>query len=94
MSEYRTPEERREEDELDARIEGVLQQAVRDGGACKVAMTLGEPPGVVEQWIDRMWDGLRGSLDDEERLRAIVVLLDKRIDREADEILRSVGGLS
>jgi hypothetical protein len=93
VSGYRTPEERREEDEIDARIERVIQQAVRDGGACKAAMTLDEPPEVVERWIDTVWDGLRDSLDDEDRLRAIMLLLGGRMDREANEILRSVGGM-
>lgn len=100
MSEHRTPEET---DARDDRIKAVLDQAVRDGGSLMAAVDLGEDQGVIDLWIDRLYDGLRNSLvddvDDEhadgnlrgdERLRAIVLLLTERIGAEAASIVRQI----
>lgn len=108
MPEYRTPEEDRAQDELNARIELILDQAVRDGASYMVAAELGEPENVVELWIDRIWNGLRDGLSDrhpqqagmrlkpdEDRLAAIVFLLQERMTEESQRILtglRSSGG--
>jgi len=105
MTEYRTPDEDRAQKEHDARVKAVLDKAVHDGASCKVAMTLGEPPEVVERWVNTIWDGLRdalsddrpdlaGSLRQEDRLTAITLLLDERMTAEHDAILaglRKVG---
>jgi hypothetical protein len=95
VSEHRTPEET---DERDARIKAVLDQAVKDGGSLMAAIDLGEPVDVVNLWLDRLYDGLRKNLVDEndddicpdERLRAIVLLLTERIAAESTSILRQI----
>jgi hypothetical protein len=107
MAEYRTPEEEQAQGQHDARVRAVLDKAVHDGASCMVAMTLGESPEVVERWIDAIWDGLRealsddrpslagGSLRQEDRLAAIVLLLDERMTAEATAVLaglRNAGG--
>lgn len=104
MSDYRTPEEQDVSSEDDARIEAALDQAVKDGGAVIVAMGLDEPAEVVEDWIDRVYDNLRANLSDnrpdvvvggnrivrEDRLRAIVLLLEPRIRAEASALRNSI----
>lgn len=100
MSEYRTPDEDRASAEQDARIQAAFNQAVTDGGSLMAAITLGEPAEVVEMWTNRLWNGLRdnlsddrppvGSLMQEDRLAAIVLLLTDRIHAESESILRQV----
>ncbi len=103
--EYRTPEEEQAQAEHDARVRAVLDKAVHDGASLKVAMILGESPEVVERWVCTLWDGLRDALSDdrpnlgslrlEDRLTAIVLLLDDRVTAEAIDILaglRKAGG--
>lgn len=91
MSEYRTPEEDREQR---ARIRTILDQAVHDAASLKAAMALDEPQDVVDLWTDRTWDGLGAALSDHDRLGAILMLLDGRINVECRRILRSVRGPS
>lgn len=104
MAEYRTPEEDRALEEQATRIGRVLAEAVTDGASVLVAMTLGEPQGVIELWVDRLYDGLRDGLVDglpqiedcpllrpqEDRLAAIVLLLDGRIRTAAERVLCGV----
>jgi hypothetical protein len=104
VNEYRTPAEQAAQAEHEERVRAVLDQAVRDGGSMFAAMALGEPKGVVEMWIDRLWDGLRDNLSDdlppahpeltdrpdEDRLYAIVLLLTDRMNAEAEVVLRSI----
>jgi hypothetical protein len=99
--EYRTPDEVQFTDDQEARIRAVLDQAVHDGASCKLAMMFGDEPDVVERWVDAVWNGLRDGLADdqdhptlraEDRLAAIVLLLDQRMDAEVASVLRSVGG--
>lgn len=100
MPEYRTPREVQAQTEHEAWIQSVLDQVVHDGASLKAAILLGEPADVVEHWIDILWDGLRGSLSDdhpdhdtmrrEDRLHAIVLLLNQRMSDEADAILRGL----
>lgn len=100
MAKYRTPDEDRLQEEAEARIRDVLDQVVHNGASCKVAMILGEAPEVVERWVDALYDGLRASLSDdrpdqlglrqEDRLAAIVLLLEERMTAEADAILRGM----
>lgn len=100
MPEYRTPEEEQASAEHDARIRKVLDRAIGDGVSCRLAMRMGEPPEVVERWVNTLWNGLRESLSDdrpdvaglkqEDRLAAIVMLLRDRMDEEARAILQEV----
>jgi hypothetical protein len=100
MSEYRTPEEDRLNREARERIEAVLEKAVHDGASLKVAMILHSDADVVEEWVQRLYDGLRESLSDdnplsdgllqEDRLAAITMLLEDRMNAEARSILRGM----
>ncbi len=100
MTEYRTPEQEQATREQDARIQAVLDQAVRDGGSLMAAIDLGEPQDVIELWTARLWDGLRSALSDDrppiaglrqdDRLTAIVLLLTDRITEEAASIIRQI----
>lgn len=87
MPEYRTPEEDRAQAAEDARIRAVLEDAVLDGASCLAAMALDEPADVVERWVDAVWDQLRAALTPEDRLRAIVLLLDERARTAAVDLL-------
>lgn len=99
-SDYRTPDEEHATAEHDARVQAVLDQAVHDGVSLRMAVILGEPAQVVEQWIDRLWDGLREGLSEEpgdhptliqeDRLRAIVLLLQDRMEAGARALLAEV----
>lgn len=101
MTEYRTPEEDQAQREHVARVEQVLEQVVRNGVSLKVAMALGEPREVVERWVDAAWNGLRDGLSDyragghpglvmEDRLTAIMLLLDDRMTSEAQAVVDSL----
>jgi hypothetical protein len=103
MSEYRSPEEDQLQDEDHARINAVLDQAVIDGGSLFAAMKLKEPQDVIELWCDRLWGGLRDGLVDgrkrcpeapllprEDRLSAIVMLLEDRMFAESKKVLDAV----
>lgn len=104
VSEYRSPEEDRLQREVRDRIQTVLDQAVRDGAFLKVAMVLHEESEVVERWVNRLYDGLRDGLSDdhpvsgdgltqEDRLAAIVMLLEERMNVEAKSVMREVRGV-
>jgi hypothetical protein len=100
MPEYRTPEEGRASIEQDGRVRAVLDKATHDGASLMVAMRLGEPADVVARWIDAVWNGLRdglpeGELDHptlrlDDRLTAIVMLLEDRMDAESQKVLRGL----
>jgi hypothetical protein len=100
VTEYRTPDQEAAQQQEADRIAKVLEQAVRDGTSLVAAMALGEPPDVVERWVDAVWNGLRDGLSDdrtdrnglrqEDRLMAIVMLLNQRMHYDAHTILRSV----
>lgn len=98
--EYRTPEETRAAERHNTAVQKVLDQAVHDGASLAVAIRLGEPPDVVEQWVNRLWDGLRDNLAEkprhegglliEDRLTAIVLAIQQRTDAEADALLSAL----
>lgn len=104
MPDYRTPEEDRAAIAQEARIRQVLDQAVTDGASLLVAMEMGEPQDVMELWTDRLWNGLRAGLVDgrpapadcpnllpeDDRIAAIVRLLEPTIQAKAKDILRGV----
>jgi hypothetical protein len=100
MSEYRTPEEDQARAAQEVRVRLVLDQAIQNGVSCKVAMMLDEPADVVERWTNTIWNTLRDGLSDanprrgtliiEDRLAAIVLLLEDRMNREAHKVIDSV----
>jgi hypothetical protein len=100
VSEYRTPEEDQATAAQEVRVRLVLDRAVQDGASCIVAILLGEPADVVERWTNAIWDGLREGLSDanphrgtlmiEDRLAAIVLLLEDRMNREAHKVIDSI----
>jgi hypothetical protein len=86
-------------DEQDARIRAVLDQAVHDGASYQLAVHLGELDAA-GYWLDAVWNGLRDGLRDdgehptlhvEDRLTAIVLLLDERMSAEWRRIVDGVG---
>jgi hypothetical protein len=97
---YREPEEELAQDELQARVRTVLDQAVRDCAFCLVAQELDEPAEVVERWVNALWNRLRDNLRDarpavagmcmDDRLTAIVLLLEDRMHAEARDLLREL----
>jgi hypothetical protein len=90
VPDYRTPEEWQRHDERRARVQVVIDAFVQDAASLRVAMRLGEPAEVVEAWVDRVWDVLRDNLDGEQRLLAIVMLLEPVFEAECDSILREL----
>lgn len=105
MTEYRTPSENEAQQEHETRVRAVLDHAIRDGASLVAAMQLDEAPEVVERWVDTFHDGLRDNLSDdgpdvaglrlEDRIAAIVLLLEPQIEAAARELLaevRNVGG--
>jgi hypothetical protein len=62
VSEYRTPEEDQAQAAQEVRVRMVLDQVIQNGVSCKVAMLLGEPADVVEQWTNAIWNTLRDGL--------------------------------
>jgi hypothetical protein len=97
MPEYRTPREEQVQYAHQLRVKAVLDQAVSDATSCRLAIRMGEPPEVVERWVDAIWDGLRDGLSDtrqpaegitqEDRLLAIVMFIGHKADDEALRIL-------
>jgi hypothetical protein len=83
MGDYRTPAQEAEDAQHRARIQPILNQARDNGASLFAAMELGEPAEVVETWVDRLWDGLRDQLNDEDRLLAIVMLIQSQALRAA-----------
>lgn len=92
MATERTPEEIAAEDRANERILAVLRTAAEDVASWHVAEALDEPPWVCEQWVNRMWDGLRDNLAGEDRLRAILLLLLNDARRSAQTVLDGLVG--
>lgn len=103
MTEYRTSAEEQAQDAQDVHVRLVLDRAVQDAVSCNVAMMLGEPPEVVDRWVDTVWDNARCGLVDgyqaaglrmDDRLRAVFMLLQPQIDAEVNRIMDSIGDQS
>lgn len=102
VDDYRTPDEQQATADHNAHVQKVLDQALSDGVSCRLAILMGAPAEVVEHWTDAIWDGLREGLSDdrpdraglvqEDRLCAIVLLLEDRMDEQAQAILAEVRG--
>jgi hypothetical protein len=78
MPEYRNPEEEQRSALRRARVQLSIDRAVTNSTSLLAAMMLGEHPDVVERWIDALWDGLRDELEPEDRLQAIILLIESR----------------
>jgi hypothetical protein len=91
MSTERTPEEKQADAAARDAVAKVLEQAHRNLTSWNVAEALDESPAVCEAWLDRLWDGLRDNLNGEQRLWAIVLLLEPRAIAECNQILAKVG---
>jgi hypothetical protein len=72
---YRSPEEYAEGDVEDAYIRDVLGQAMANCTSLLAAMQLREPPHVVDEWCDALYDDLRDSLTPEQRIRAVILMI-------------------
>lgn len=92
MATDRTPAEQEANADLDTYVAGVLDLAVADYASWLAADHLDEPPEVCERWIDTLWDNLRTRLGGEQRLRAILLLLESRAVVQADRLLAAVDG--
>lgn len=92
MATERTPEEARRDSEDKARVAAVIDRAVADLAAWRCADELDEPPAVCEQWVDAIWDGLRDNLSSEDRLLAIIQLIQPKADATAYRLLNLLRG--
>jgi vacuolar-type H+-ATPase subunit E/Vma4 len=90
MPEYRTPEEEAETAIRRARIQLAIDKAMQNAAAVLTAMTLEEPPQVVDLWVDKLWNDLRNRLSDEERLTAIVMLIQSAARDQAKAALKGL----
>jgi len=93
--EYRTPDEYHAHNVQRARIRLILDNAISDGAMVKTAICLAEPAHVVDLWVDRLWNRLRDALTDdirgcEDRLAAIILLLEDRMSADAAELLQTI----
>lgn len=90
MPEYRTPEEEAQTAIKRDRIQGHLDKATLNAVSILTAMHFNESPEVVEMWVDRLWDGLREKLSDEDRLTAIVMLIESSARKHAQAALKGL----
>lgn len=90
MATERTPEENRDNEADRRRVEAVIRQARTDLVSWQVAEQLDEPAEVCERWVNRIWDGLRDGLSPEDRVLAIVSLIEVSASEEADRLVRAV----
>lgn len=88
--EYRTPEERQKQLDDKMRIAQALQQAHADGVSLLAAIKLGEPPAVVEAWVDRLWNGLRENLSGNDRLQALLIFMEPALQADAEQLISEV----
>lgn len=75
---------------LHDRIDGALACATEHFASYLVARELGEPGETLALWVDRVWDGLREQLDDDDRINAIARLIEPEAERVARETLRPI----
>ncbi|MEV6633918.1 hypothetical protein AB0M54_24520 [Actinoplanes sp. NPDC051470] len=102
MSAYRTPDEDLAQAAHRARIRLILDRVIHDGAMCMVAIKLDESQATVDQWTDSVWNVLRDELIDDrpdeqygtgrslridDRLAAIVMLLEEPMQAEARRTL-------
>jgi hypothetical protein len=90
MATERTPEELVSQALDEAYVEHVLAQAVENYASWKYAEVNNFDPDACELWIDKVWDELRDNLDDEQRLRAILLLIEPAAARRFHELTGGV----
>lgn len=90
MATERTPEEITEGEDAYARVQKVIDQAIEDYASWVEAERLDLDPESCEQWVNRIWNGVRDNLDDEDRVVAIVHLITDAANQRADQIRRSL----
>lgn len=79
MHEYRTPDEEAKQEQTREHIRAVLSEVIESGASLFFMMETNEEPELVELWIDKLWNTLRHNLDGEERMQAILMLLEPTI---------------
>jgi hypothetical protein len=75
-------------DERRERSMVVVERAINDLASWKVAAATGLNDEVCEQWVNAVWDGLRDNLDPEDRLFAILGLINDTAQARARALLR------
>lgn len=86
MNVYGTPEQQAAYERQREDVSAALDEAVHNGAFLLTAMDLNEDPAVVERWIDTVWNNLRDRLDEEDRLVAVVMLLEPQIEQAAQRL--------
>jgi hypothetical protein len=90
MATERTPEELVSQALDEAYVEHVLVQAVENYASWKYAETADLDPDTCERWINKVWNELRDNLDGEQRLRAILLLIEPAARQRHEELARGM----
>lgn len=90
MATERTPRERAVHNRRLKHVRAVIDDITSVLTSWMLAEELDEPADVCEHWVNAMWDGLRERLNCEDRLLAILVLLEDDARRDADRLLSAV----
>jgi hypothetical protein len=90
MATERTPEELVSQALDEAYVEHVLAQAVENYASWKYAETADLDPDTCERWINNLWNELRDNLDGEQRLHAIILLIEPAATRRFHELTGGV----
>lgn len=75
------------EDVDDAHIRAVLGDTFATLTSLLAAMTLNEDPTVIEAWVNRAYDHVRQGLTDEQRIRAILLLIQPEATERVKQLL-------
>lgn len=90
MATERTPEELTDDAIKKQHVRNVLAAATENYASWIYAEKTDLDPDTCERWINTIWDELRDCLDDEQRLRAILLLLEPAAKQRYREIARGV----
>lgn len=88
MSDYRTADEIAATTQLDQLLNRALDRATDDLASLFYLMESGAEARLVEEWINRVHDGVRDSIVAEERVRAIVLQIEPEAERRARKMRR------
>jgi hypothetical protein len=89
MATERNPEDLAQDAVNETYIRGVLAATVEDYASWVVAEESDLDPDACERWVNNVWNNLRAALDDEQRLRAILLLLTDRANQRARVLMAS-----